>query len=784
MVLVLLNVYEIRNQNNFMNLNNHSFSSLFKNEKIIENKRVKILNIIVDNDLQTRFIDKINVILSMNPLEFDNSIFLKQIVYNFWNIIYLYDLQINHSHPKCKQTRIAFLNISIRFLQFAIFTKHRNLDNIHAIYFNDKNIDLCFYTHFMSIEDEILLSYKDLFNVLHDEKNKNKVTIFIDSDENKYLPISIPKNEIEGKNNLEKPFWFQRFFQLKNEQIKHIFNEIGSKGNSTSSDTRRRNKHKNFDTYNYIDDIIETTINLKELNNLEGTNEFLSKLPVRQSILFTEQNILNIKVDSKHLNSNYKQHLINKAISSVVAKNSMYLYSKAPNLNILKHLVNSLMIDENNYSSCLLLFALFTGISIKDSISIFLHKASNISFYKNSDYILKITHDKNIFAKNVPKDETILIPRNGTVSNVFLPYFLHNICSIIKEEFAKQKLDNSSLDEFIHQEYNKCNITLKNKIKLLQKSIANLNIRNIHKLFYHYFHIYNKKTDTSIIFLTNLSKSNQARVCYTSQPKRLVYYELWIENFYKLLYKKAFNPEHMKDLDMNDFVGSPKVVQCGAFKNFLLDLSSLIPKNYIDEFNLKMIFIRYSLSILLATRDYVNSCDLSDFSRNYKLLTIHEKIKHIKTSKRLIPLTDKALLFIDEFIELKEKYKIDFSYPILLKEENSEITSIQLTKISVLEYLKSFKDDYKYFEIEKFIKITELNLGRHVFSSEALKNGFDKDYENEFMGHFSRGSSGLGVYSNFNINDYINSTRSFIEDIEKRYFPTYITSKDIKCKMD
>jgi len=784
MVLVLLNVYEIKNQDNFMNLNNHSFSSLFKNEKIIENKRVKILNIIVDNDLQTRFIDKINVILSMNPLEFDNSIFLKQIVYNFWNIIYLYDLQINHSHPKCKQTRIAFLNISIRILQFAIFTKHRNLDNIHAIYFNDKNIDLCFYTHFMSIEDEILLSYKDLFDVLHDEKNKNKVTIFIDSDENKYLPISIPKNEIEGKNNLEKPFWFQRFFQLKNEQIKHIFNEIGSKGNSTSSDTRRRNKHKNFDTYNYIDDIIETTINLKELNNLEGTNEFLSKLPVRQSILFTEQNILNIKVDSKHLNSNYKQHLINKAISSVVAKNSMYLYSKAPNLNILKHLVNSLMIDENNYSSCLLLFALFTGISIKDSISIFLHKASNISFYKNSDYILKITHDKNIFAKNVPKDETILIPRNGTVSNVFLPYFLHNICSIIKEEFAKQKLDNSSLDEFIHQEYNKCNITLKNKIKLLQKSIANLNIRNIHKLFYHYFHIYNKKTDTSIIFLTNLSKSNQARVCYTSQPKRLVYYELWIENLYKLLYKKAFNPEHMKDLDMNDFVGSPKVVKCGAFKNFLLDLSSLIPKNYIDEFNLKMIFIRYSLSILLATRYYVNSCDLSDFSRNYKLLTIHEKIKHIKTSKRLIPLTDKALLYIDEFIELKEKYKIDFSYPILLKEENSEITSIQLTKISVLEYLKSFKDDYKYFEIEKFIKITELNLGRHVFSSEALKNGFDKDYENEFMGHFSRGSSGLGVYSNFNINDYINSTRAFIEDIEKRYFPTYITSKDIKCKMD
>ena len=767
-----------------MSLNNHSFSSLFKNEKIIENKRVKILNIDVDDDLRIRFIEKINLIFSMYPLEFDNSIFLKQIVYNFWNIIYLYDVQINHSNPKCKQTRIAFLNISIRILQFAIFIKHRNLDDIQAIYFNDKNIDICFYKHFMSIEDEILLSYKDLFDVLNDGKNKNKVTIFIDSDENKYLPISVPKNEIEGKNSFEKPFWFQRFFQLKNEQIKHIFYEIGSKGNSTSSDIRRRNKHKNFDKYNYIDDIIETTINLKELNNLEETNEYLSKFPIRKSIVFTEQNPLNIKVCSNHINSNYKQHLINKAISSVVAKNSMYLYSKAPNLYILKSLVNNLIRDENSYTSCLLLFALFTGISIKDSISIFLKKASNISFYKNSNHILKITHDKNIFAKNVPKDETILMPRNDSVSNVFLPNFLIYVCNVIRGEFDKKKLDNSSLDDFIHQEYNKCNIALRDNIKLLQKSIANLNIRNIHKLFYHYFHIYNKKTDTSIIFLTNLSKSNQARVCYTSQPKRLVYYESWIENFYNLLYKKELNIESIVDIDMKDVVGSPKLIKSAAFKNFLLDLTSLSPKNYIDEFNLKMIFIRYSLSILLATRDYVNSCDLSDFSRNYKLLTIHEKIKHIKTSKRLIPLTNRAILYIDEFIELKERYKIDFSYPILLKEEDSEISLVQLTKTSVLEYLESFKEDYKYFEIEKFIKITELNLGRHVFSSEALKNGFDKDYENEFMGHFSRGSSGLGVYSNFNINDYINSTRSFIEDIEKRYFPTYITSKDIKCKMN
>ena len=53
-------------------------------------------------------------------------------------------------------------------------------------------------------------------------------------------------------------------------------------------------------------------------------------------------------------------------------------------------------------------------------------------------------------------------------------------------------------------------------------------------------------------------------------------------------------------------------------------------------------------------------------------------VKHIKTSKRLIPLTNRALLYIDEFIELKEKYKIDFSYPILLKEENEKTDDLNI----------------------------------------------------------------------------------------------------------
>ena len=195
-----------------------------------------------------------------------------------------------------------------------------------------------------------------------------------------------------------------------------------------------------------------------------------------------------------------------------------------------------------------------------------------------------------------------------------------------------------------------------------------------------------------------------------------------------------------------------------------------------------MIFIRYSLSILLATRDANESCNLLELSRTFGILTIHEKAKHIKSSKRLIPVTPKAQFYIDEFYELIKSFEIDYTYPVLLSEANGQVVISPLSKESVLKFIEtSFKDDIKFKEIKDFISVVDINFGRHIFSSEALKQGFNKDYENEFMGHFSNASLGLGMYSNFDLKDYIESSKKFVESIENKYFPKNITHKDIKC---
>lgn len=791
-----------------MNLNNHFFSRIFQNEKTIQKIRVEVIDKDFDDIFRVKFLDKIDSILQESPLLFDDkSNFLKQITFNFWNIIDCYAFQKNNKNSKAEASLIDFLNASTRIMQFSIYIYNKNLEDIREIYFDVKSINVCFYKHFIDIENEILTNNKNLMQILKDSKNKGKLTVFI-GDDDKYLPSSNSRNEIESEKNLEETFWFERYFRLSNKQILDIYEKISSHGGGGGSKGGGSSKYKDYDEYDYIDQNIITDCDLSKLNNIEDKLEAKNSSSEIQSIMFNnfqqkkensdqnsndikdlnnkkqsydlEKNILGIKLTDKHSNSSHKEHLINKAISYYYAKNGMYLYSKAPNINILSDLVNKLLKNKNDYKYSLILFSLFSAISIKDVIRIFFNESKNFYLKKNSN-VLEVIHDKNLFAKKAPKSE-VLIPRIGNKSIVYFPSFFNDFIIAIRAEYEQIKKNRENFEEFVDKEYLKCNKVLREEIKILNKTLSHINLKKIHKLFYHYFSIFHKNTDTSILFLVSLSKSNQVRVTYTSQPKRLIYYELWIEEFYNILTQNKSNIGSIIDNNLNEEVGSPKVVKAGAFKNFLLNLSYLRPKNKIEEFNLKMIFIRYSLSILLATRDANESCNLLELSRTFGILTIHEKAKHIKSSKRLIPVTPKAQFYIDEFYELIKSFEIDYTYPVLLSEANGQVVISPLSKESVLKFIEtSFKDDIKFKEIKDFISVVDINFGRHIFSSEALKQGFNKDYENEFMGHFSNASLGLGMYSNFDLKDYIESSKKFVESIENKYFPKNITHKDIKC---
>jgi site-specific recombinase XerD len=129
---------------------------------------------------------------------------------------------------------------------------------------------------------------------------------------------------------------------------------------------------------------------------------------------------------------------------------------------------------------------------------------------------------------------------------------------------------------------------------------------------------------------------------------------------------------------------------------------------------------------------------------------------------------------------LKKELQVSTNIPILLKYENEKRVEIDLNHNAVKTFIEEFKDHCKYEDVKKFVNIVDLNFGRHVFATEILKRGYDRNYGNEFLGHTSRGNSLFGIYSCLDTNEYINETKKFIDEIEEEYFPRNINVENIK----
>lgn len=772
-------------------------------EKDLEKSEIKNKIKEVKFFLKIHYLDKIDLILKKFELtktnfKFSQELILeKQIVYNYFNMLKYYFIQKSKNSPKYGGTIKYYFNICLRILEFAIYVNIKKIENVKEIVFNKKEINICFYSHFVEIKNEILLNNR---NIIFYGKNNNSLLtldeklLFVNN-KDWYNPISKPTNESEDDSNSEPTFWFERFFRVNDKQISDVFNGIGSAGSISTKGAKGKRPRRSDDILDFLDENIYNKNSLQENNqDLENILESTQAADVISSAILLEKDIVGFKIRNKHVNSNYKNFLIDKKISNNMAKNEMFLYSKAPNRKVLKELIKKILDDdredkEESYYRKLIMVSLFTGISIENLIDSFCKKINNIIFEK--DNLLKIKHEKSIFAKNVTVNDEILIPTiKNNNSTVVLPSMLSNMVYHIKNS-----IDNIFIETLNEEEYkkmrkieiNKCGKILGASKRNLSKSISYVTIKSIHRLFFHYYHLSYGYTDTGILPMYKVSNNNRARVCYVAQPKRLIYYEKWMIDFLNKFTEN--NILFLENIQNNQkMIGSPKVIKDKPFKLFLKNITKLSPKNNIEKFNLQMIFIRYSLSILLATRNFNTSCELLEFSEKLGLLTIHEKAKHVNSSKRLIKVSPRAVKYIKLFFELKREFSYDGYAPILIKvykskkykDENHEF--IDLNKKTVLEFLGNYSQNKRYEELVKFIKIVELNFGRHVFATESLSKKLKKDYENEFMGHYSKGNLGFGIFSNMKSESYLNTVEKFMKKIERIYFSNKINPRNIKCK--
>jgi len=684
-----------------------------------------------------------------------------------------------------KSHREAFFISSFRILEFALFVASKKIKK--DIFLDNFNLDDSkeYFFYLKDLDKSIKINYFTIFK--GEQTKQNKIVIGFSKREceksknNKEKKIKVIKNSFKSSiktQSFEKIDIndFDHYFHLQDEKIIKFYYYESIKDIQRNKGGTRKVERKEFIVIE--DDKIESISYSKhsDIENLADEvkkevdtkiNSVVSPVLNKKSAEFIEsKNLANKKID---IDSKFKRYLVSRAISNSIAKNNLNL-SKY-NIPEIAHLRDffAFLYKKDKLKTDLILLQIVFNSNLEKLVKGFINE--NIFFdIKNKklymeygDFFSSLKEEVKIF-KNIKKDKRFYI-------------YIENLMSSILEDFRINisGINNSNFIEKVEKLEEELKIFLNNSKKEFNKKIG-LTLKVLPELSFFYFKKLYKTLSINMLFAKDINKNDQARLCYCATSKRLKSYEEWIKELLKIL--EIYNVREFKEsthisnsFSADEKIGSYKVVKRGSFKNFLLNLENLYYENLSleDKINIKMIYLRYVLGILLATRNFDNSCDLSNYSKKFKILVLQEKAKSIYMSKRIIPLTNKAIEYIEIFNKLKQKYNIRSNFPVLLV-NNKEIL---ITKTEMKNFFVKFKEQLegnRYIdEILYFIEHCKLNFGRHLVTYYFANDNIKEDYLDAFLGHFKAGTEDQGIYSYFNNKEYINIVISKIEEIEKDY---------------
>ena len=673
--------------------------------------------------------------------------------HNYLHFINLYLYQKKDKNGRNKQTLTQFLNVCSRMIELYIFIENKKLFDMKQKFFKIKNYDDCLFKHFINISSKI--SNKDIC-IEFLEKDKNK-SVFLNDNYFKMSSMPIIFDDIDSPDS-----HFKQIFKLKIYEINAIFNSNLARSTEKIENKKGNlSKRKHINTHIFSNEDEYTNKSIAKKSSYEDVLDFHNSKKQKKSAYFKNYNITSKDIKKYTTNSKYQQHLIDKAISTQLTRNSMLLKSSYQFLHIehLKLFVKEL-ISDSNIQRIMILLSILLSIKIKDLIYVFLNIHPKIDYLSNQKK-LRVEIEKDIYA----------LKRTQTVE-VYLPEKIEILFSIVYKYFNDQKseLTNETVEEFVEKEIENIKYEFNISLKTLNCT-TKFTFNNIHKCLRYYYNQFHKNSDVSILFHIDTNQSDKAKLCYIQQLNRLLNLESWISEFYSILTNKYIN---LKTIEKTKRIGSPFFIESSDFKKFIDELDNLYLKTKDKEirFNLKMIFIRYSLSLLLATRDFKNSCDLKNYSKRLNILTVQEKAKNIKTAKRIIPLSSFTKEIIELFYKTRNEIEDFKSYsPMIFIDSKFK----NITQESVEKYFKTICTNEDQDVIFRFVKNCKLNFGRHVFSTVIRSYSINKDFENAHLGHFYLGSTSLGEYSNFDIKKYHKTITDFIDnEIIPNYFPSKI----------
>ena len=640
---------------------------------------------------------------------------------------------------------------------------------------------------------------KDCFYIAHDPKLSNFIKY-----ENTDLGISIQvlsSRKITSGVSTGKEFnskitnylsdAFESYKKLTNLHLKKI---LGNK----SGGTARKNILQATEEEKFIieNDIEDLTLNSEDKEQINEQNQRSIKR-ARSSLVPVDDSV----EESKDIGNRFMQYKKNISFSASITKSKLLLKTeyKIPEVNHLKEFIH--YISSNNeanfneiedFSKGIFILSIVFGFTVDDAISFLYNENKNIKRLQNGR--ISVAIDSELFAKY--RVNPLLQKRSFTINYVLQDYMHRLINKLINHiflfsnlayYFKNMKWERLSKVPLIRISNNIRAIVSKNRIdnfskfkedylssmkKLINEFDKEINIdfKNMWKITLSFSKLFFKDDTIAMLSIAKYQKNDTAKLSYSSTEKFSQKHSLLLESICNALdipnaISRLLNIEykiynHTFSSVEPIFLGSHKAVYYKDSKKFFESLYELIFKedDKTKKFNLVSIYIRYSMSILCATRDFKNSSTIKNISFFMHTQMITEKSESKLNGIRIIPLCETIERIIKYYNQICNDHGIYLDCISLY--DNDKL--VKFDKKIAFKIIASITND-KF--INDFIKYVPLNTGRHIINQYKIEKKLNSIYIETFLGHYISGAEQLGIYSPLHIPGYIHYIRENMQNI-------------------
>ncbi len=640
---------------------------------------------------------------------------------------------------------------------------------------------------------------KDCFYIAHDPKLSNFMKY-----ENTDLGISIQvlsSRKITSGVSTGKEFnskitnylsdAFESYKKLTNL---HLKKSLGNK----SAGTARKNILQATEEEKFIieNDIEDLTLNSEDKEQINEQNQRSIKR-ARSSLVPVDDSV----EEPKDIGNRFMQYKKNISFSASITKSKLLLKTeyKIPEVNHLKEFIHYISSNNEanfyeieNFSKAIFILSIVFGFTVDDAISFLYNENKNIKRLQNGR--ISVAIDSELFAKY--RVNPLLQKRSFTINYVLQDY-MHRLINKLTNHiflfsnlayyFKNMKWERLSKVPLIRISNNIRAIVSKNRIdnfskfkedylssmkKLINEFDKEINIdfKNMWKITLSFSKLFFKDDTIAMLSIAKYQKNDTAKLSYSSTEKSSQKHSLLLESICNALdipnaISRLLNIEykiynHTFSSVEPIFVGSHKAVHYKDSKKFFESLYELIFKedDKTKKFNLVSIYIRYSMSILCATRDFKNSSTIKNISFFMHTQMITEKSESKLNGIRIIPLCETIERIIKYYNQICNDHGIYLDCISLY--DNDKL--VKFDKKIAFKIISSITND-KF--INDFIKYVPLNTGRHIINQYKIEKKLNSIYIETFLGHYISGAEQLGIYSPLHIPGYIHYIRENMQNI-------------------